>query len=403
MPPSLTTEPELPPQPEPAAVSPPPSLITDSRPVERRDALPNVYLLEGQASIRLRKLIKNTLFETQINYKFADGDISTFLRYKYYSRSFTYRIGLFDAIEFPEIGGGPSGDFERVRGGLFLLGVPRDYNHRYFWLLQDDRLTFGDSNDPDNRKNNLYTKLGFQYGTQFDERMNAIVGETRGRITPVLTAFRELGTQKGGLAAALTQSAEFSHGAYTYTKFETEALRRFDVSETTFLVSRGHVGIFLNRPEIDPAPLPRDRDGDGDIDPVPTFELYSVPQYELFRVGGREALRSIGENDNSIGTHELHLTNEYFVPVFRNRNYRLGPLSFNNLYAIGYTGAGTVGFDYNQITRTRDYIFDAGLGTEMSITVRDFDVLLSVIYAKTIKAPDELEGGKFRFSVRTIR
>jgi hypothetical protein len=390
-------------RPEPAAVAPAPTLLTDSGPVERRDALPNVYLLEGQASIRLRKLIKNTLFETQIDYKFVDGDISTFLRYKYYARDFTYRIGLFDAIEFPEIGGGPSGDFERVRGGLFLLGVPRDYNHRYFWLLQDDRLTFGDANDPDNRKNNLYTKLGFQYGTQFDERMNAIVGETRGRITPVLTAFRELGTQKGGLAAAITQSAELGHGAYTYTKLETEGLRRFDITETTFLVSRAHIGVFLNRPETEPVPQPRDRDGDGDIDPVPEFELYDVPQYELFRVGGREALRSIGENDDSIGTHEFHLTNEYFVPVFRNRDYDLGPLSFNNLYAIGYGGAGTVGFDYNQITKTDDYIFDAGLGAEMSITVRDFDVLFSFIYARAFKAPDELEGGKFRFSLRTIR
>src|SRR3954453_10822106 len=156
---------------------------------DRRDALPivNVYVPEGQASIRLRKLIKNVLFESQLDYKFVTGDISTFLRYKYYARNFTYKIGVFDTIEFPDIGATSTQEFQRVRGGLLLTEFPRDYNHRYFWLLQDDRLTFGEVTRADNRKNNVYTKLGFQYGTQFDEHLNQIVGETRGHILPVLT------------------------------------------------------------------------------------------------------------------------------------------------------------------------------------------------------------------------
>ena len=45
--------------------------------------------------------------------------------------------------------------FERVRGGLLLFELPRDYNNRYYWLLQDDRLTFGDVTNPDDRKNNI--------------------------------------------------------------------------------------------------------------------------------------------------------------------------------------------------------------------------------------------------------
>src|SRR5204862_2172340 len=104
---------------------------------------------------------------------------------------------------------------------------------RWFFLLQDDSLSFGDVNRPDNRKNNLYTKVGYQYGTQFDERMNAIVGEQRGRITPVLTAFREIGPQKTGIAAAVTQSAGTLGGDYTYTRFEAEGLRRFDLTSTS--------------------------------------------------------------------------------------------------------------------------------------------------------------------------
>src|ERR1700694_6105897 len=215
------------PAPEPAPVTPPP--VAHEPPVlsraaagtyDRRESLPlfNLYLPEGQASVRIRKLIKNVLFESQIDYRFVNGDISTFLRYKYYARNYTYKLGVFDSIGFPNIGARSTQEFERVRGGLLLIEFPRDYNRRYFALLEDDRLTFGDVTRVDNRHNNIYTKFGYQYGTQFDERLNAIVGETRGRVVPVLTAFREIGPQKLSFAVALTQSSKLSTGAYKYTK-----------------------------------------------------------------------------------------------------------------------------------------------------------------------------------------
>jgi len=225
----------------PAATQPTPPLSSVAASgYDRRDALPNIYLADGRASIRLRKLIRNVLFESQIDYKFVTGDISTFLRYKYYAQNFTYKIGVFDSITFGDIGSHQD-EFERTRGGLLLLAFPRDYNHRYFTLLEDDRLTFGDVTRVDNRKNNIYTKLGYQYGTEFDETLNAIVGEFRGRLIPVLTVFRELGPQKFSFAAAVTQGGRISTGDYKYTKLESEAIRRWDVSPTSFVVTRAHI------------------------------------------------------------------------------------------------------------------------------------------------------------------
>src|SRR5438067_1511531 len=210
-PPVPTTPPQAtPPEAPPPQPTPPLSPIAASG-YDRRDSLPNIYLADGRASIRLRKLIKNVLFESQIDYKFVTGDISTFLRYKYYAHDFTYKVGVFDTISFGAIGS-HTDEFERVRGGLLLFEVPRDYNHRFFTLLQDDRLTFGDVTRVDNRRNNIYTKLGYQYGTEFDEQLNAIVGEFRGRQIPVLTVFRDIGPQKLSLAVALTESAGHSTG-----------------------------------------------------------------------------------------------------------------------------------------------------------------------------------------------
>jgi hypothetical protein len=375
---------------------------------DRPDSLPNIniYLPEGRASLRLRKLIRNVLFETQLEYEFINGDISTYLRYKYYARNYTYRIGVFDSIEFPDpLDDDDTSEFERVRGALALVGFPRDNNRRYFWLLQGDSLSFGDLRNVDNKKKNFYTKVGYQFGTQFDERLNAIVGETRGRVTPVLTAFRDIGQQRTGYAIALTQTPnvsggefneeqdklEYSIGDYRYTKFEAEGLRRFDITGTSFIFTRLHIGAFAGYDEI-----PNREDN-------PAVERYSVPRYEMFRLGGREALKAIDEDDLSIGTHEAHLTNEFFVPIFRNRDYRTGALHWNTLYGITYLGAGSVGTAASDITRSDNFVVDAGIGAETSITIRDFEVLLAIIYAKTLRAPDELEGANLRFSIRTIR
>jgi hypothetical protein len=359
---------------------------------DRRDTLPNVYLADGRASIRLRKLIKNVLFESQIDYKFVTGDISTFLRYKYYAQGFTYKVAVFDSISFGAIGSHQD-EFERVRGGLLLLEFPRDYNHRYFTLLQDDRLTFGDITRVDNRKNNIYTKLGYQYGTEFDEQLNAIVGESRGRLLPVLTVFRDLGPQKFSFAAAITQAGKVSTGDYKYTKLETDAIRRFDVSPTSFLVTRAHAGTFLAKQFLC-----------ANTPDVPPVECYSIPGYEMFSLGGREALRSL-ETSNSVsdGTTEFDLTNEYFVPVFRNRDFRFHELHFNTAYAVAYTGVGNAGFAYRDVFRTRDFAIDAGVGTEMALTVRDFDVLVSILFSHTIRAPAERKSNKVEFSIHTIR
>jgi outer membrane protein assembly factor BamA len=257
----------------------------------------------------------------------------------------------------------------------------------------------------DNDKKNFYTKIAYQFGTQFDERLNAIVGETRGRQTPVLTAFRDIGPQRTGYAVAMTQTfnvaggdfndatgeMDYAVGDYKYTKLEAEGLRRFDITNTSFIFSRLHMGAFIGYDDI---PNREDR-----------FEIerYSVPRYEMFRLGGREALRAVDEDEFTIGTHELHVTNEYFRPIFRNRDYKMGVVHWNTLYGIAYLGAGSVGLEASQIFESDRFVADAGLGAEAALTIRDFEVLISFVVAQTFRAPDEIEGRNFRFSIRTIR
>ena len=400
LPPQTPVDQTNPSAPAPSDNQPPVLSGAASGTYDRRDSFPNVniYVPEGQASVRLRKLIRNVLFESQIVYKFIEGDISTFLRYKYYAHNFTYRLAIFDSITFPDFGKTSKKEFERVRGGLLLFELPRDYDNRYFWLIQDDRLTFGDPSVVDNRKNNIYTKLGYQFGTQFDERLNGIVGETRGRITPVLTAFRELGPQKFSLAAAVTESAKVQKGAYHYTKLEGEGIRRFDFTENTFFISRLHAGVFATRGKVC---LPTDT-GECAV-PTEPIERFTIPRYEMFSLGGREALRAVDDRTDTEGTHEAHLTNEYFFPVFRNKDLRTWALHWNTLYGIAYAGAGTVAFDSRDVFKTGHTFVDAGLGVESSISVRDFDVLLSVLYAHTLHAPENRKGGNILFSIRTVR
>jgi hypothetical protein len=391
--PQVTTDVPAPsPQPQPTPVA---------EPVEARDAFSNlnIYLPEGEFDIRLRRLIKNVLFEGQVSYNFVDGDISTFLRYKYYAKNVTYKIGVFDTLEFESIDDG-SGDFDRVRGALLQFEYPSNYDSRYFLLFQGDRLLFGDVDNPDNSNDNLYVKLGYQFGTPFDERLNSIVGESRGRATPVLTTYRDLGRQRLGFAIAATQSFDTA-GDYSYTKLEGEMIKRFDLGSTTFLVSRLHAGTFLAH---DPGELPSDL-GDTDLIDQPTY-LFSIPRYEYFRLGGRDSMKSL--DSDSRGTEEVHLSNELFAPVFRNRGYRTGSLTWTNLYGIVYAGAGSVGFDSDEAEllsgyKFGDLVIDAGLGFEASVELRDSEFLVSAIYARTVQSPEGLESNELRFAVRTKR
>lgn len=362
--------------------------------IDRGDPYPNanIYLPEGEFDIRVRKLIRNVLFEGQIEYQFVDGDISTYLRYKYYARRFTYKLSVFDSIEFRSIERS-SLDFDRVRGALLLLDVPRGSDDRYLVLFQNDDLSFGDTSRPDHDKSNLFIKLAWQYGTPFDERLNSIAGERRGRATPLLTAHRDVGPKKLGFVVSVSHSDPSFGSDFDYTKVESEALKRFDFGNNTLLVSRLHFGTILGEHEIERIPDP------GEEGTVPEVERYSVPRTEFFRIGGRGYLLAV---DSKIrGSEQIHLTNEYFVPIFRDRKSRRLGAEWNDFYAIVYTGVGSIAFAAGDLVD--DYVVDAGLGFEAALRIRDYDVILSAVFAKTVVAPSALEGDEFLFSVRTRR
>src|SRR5438094_940121 len=66
--PQPAPQPTPPSEPVPPETEPPVLSRAAGGAYERRESLPyfNLYLPEGQASVRLRKLIKNVLFESQI-------------------------------------------------------------------------------------------------------------------------------------------------------------------------------------------------------------------------------------------------------------------------------------------------------------------------------------------------
>ena len=66
-------------------------------------------------------------------------------------------------------------------------------------------------------------------------------------------------------------------------------------------------------------------------------------------------------------------------------------------------GTGNAGFEYRDLARTRDFAVDAGLGTETALTIRDFEVLLSVLVAHTIRGPEARKSNKVQFSIHTVR
>jgi hypothetical protein len=126
-----------------------------------------------------------------------------------------------------------------------------------------------------------------------------------------------------GLALALTSSIEAIGSEFKYHKLEGEMLKRFDYGNESVFFMRFHAGTFLGEEQLIP-----DED-----ETLETFDKFSIPRYELFKLGGRDLLKGV---DEVRGTDELRVTGEYFYPVFRNREYRKLGARISDLFLIGY-------------------------------------------------------------------
>ena len=347
----------------------------------------NFYLPEGRADIRLIKPIRNSLFENQINYNFVSGDISAFLRYKYYGRRATSTFSFFDSIEFEELERF-SNDFSRTRGGLYLQRRPINYYNRLYGLFEFDRLTFSKPVDhPDANRTNVYVKFGYQFGTPSDERSNALVGEARDRILNLFTAYRDIGPNGRGLSVAATYGFDFLGGDYRYVKAEMEALQAIALPHRNRLVVRLHAGYFPYKKTVLK-----------EFDPL-IGTPFSIPRYELFRLDGRQELK--GYRGSERGPDEAHLTAEYVLPMFVDESRRFLGMHWTSLHAVGYAGAGNVGNVGSIYTRIQDYKVDAGVGFEASISWRSYRALLGALAAKTVV--NGVGGPRLLITLRTYR
>ncbi|MGH9381342.1 MAG: hypothetical protein ACRD2Z_12110 [Thermoanaerobaculia bacterium] len=355
-------------------------------PAEERDdepLLPSVdfYFPEGQMDLKLQTLIKNAFYQGQVKYDFVDGDISAFLRYRYYGYSTIYQIGVFDAIEFPNLER-RSNDFTRTRGGLLLLQWPHSLHSRTFLLAELDRYTSNaESFRFSTNRTNTYVRLGHQIGTPNDRRSNAIVGESRAFSEELFTAYQKIGPGAFGLTGALTYAFDGLGGEFRYVKSELEMVKRFETSRRTFLIGRLHAGNFLySRPE--------EHDGQPPPDLEP-FEEFNIPRPEFFSLDGRDRLR--GLDGRFRGTEEIHSTWEFFTPWFLDADRRALGLTWQDWYWVLYGGVGTIGFDDDVYGDFDEYIPDLGIGFESSVRLKNHTFFLAGIVAHALHEEGGLE------------
>lgn len=346
----------------------------------------DLFFPEGELDLRVSRLVNKVFFEGQVKYNVLEGDITAFLRYRYYGYRRTLQFTIFDAVEFDDFEE-LSDEFSRVRGALALFQWPHDYNHRTFVLTEIDRIISNKSELRfSNNRTNTFVRLGYQLGTPRDPRSNALVGESRARVERLFTPFRAIGPRGAGLTTAATYGFDFGPGDFDYVKLEAEGLKRFNMGGRSFLIGRLHLGSI---------PI-ADRCIDGEIGTpcestpgLPEEDRLSVPRSELFRLDGRENLK--GLKDPLRGSYELHNTWELFFPGFLDRDFKAFGLEWNNWYWIVYGGFGNIGFDYDIYTQLDDYVADIGVGFETSFRLKKYTFFLSGLVAQSLNGQGEPE------------
>lgn len=348
----------------------------------RKGFLPrlDVFFPEGELDLRVSRLVRQVLFEGQLNYNFLEGDITAFLRYRYYGYKRTYQLSVFDALEFDDLEE-LSDEFSRVRGILGLVSWPHDFHRRTFLLLELDRLI---SNKEElrfsNNQTNTFVRVGYQRATPRDDRSARLVGERRARIERVFTPFRQIGPGDIGFTAAATYGFDVGFGDFDYVQLEAEALRRFKLPGRKSLVGRARAGTFPHVEQV--------RELDDELG-VTEADLFSVPRQELFRLDGRENLKGLGERLR--GTEEIQTTWELFWPWFLEQERKTGPFVWNNWYWVLYAGVGNIGFDSSVFTELGDYLPDVGFGFESSFQIKKYSFFLSGIVAQNLQASGGIE------------
>jgi hypothetical protein len=362
---------------------------------ERREETPgdtgflprlDVFFPEGDLDLRASRLANKVYFEGQVKYNFIDGDITAFLRYRYYGLKQTFQITGFDSIEFDSLEEF-SDEFERVRGFLVLTQWPHDYHHRTSLLFELDRIISNkDELRFDNNRTNTYLRLGYQIGTPDDPRSNAIVGERRAVVDRLFTPFRRIGPGDNGLSAAVTWGFDFGPGDFDYVKVEAEGLKRFEVGKGRFLVGRVRAGTF---PYERLAPGAEER---------PEPDRYTIPRAELFRLDGRTNLKGVSERTR--GTEQLYTTWEMFFPWFVDDHRRFLRLDWQNWYWVLYGGLGATGFETDVFTDSEAYYPDLGIGFESSFRYKRYTFFLSGVVAHAFRGDGDVEA---QLSIKSYR
>ena len=297
---------------------------------------------KGDLDLRVNRLINKTFFEGQVKYNFINGDITAFLRYRYYGYKRTTQFTVFDAIEFDDI------DEDVLRATSTACAEPccccsgrTATTSRTFGLVEIDRISTNKGERGSDflvrrDRTNTFVRLGYQVGTPGRGRGRA---PSRARPGPAPSGCSPPSASSGPATPRFTGRAHLRLRAgdrglrlRQVRVRGPEAVRRQRAG--TFLVGRLHGGTF-------PYSATRIRD---DPPPTPTRST-SSPSPDPRSSGSTAARTSRGSANAGAAPRNFSPPGSIFFPGSSRRHHQFLRLDWQNWYWIFYTGLGTIGFD----------------------------------------------------------
>lgn len=308
-----------------------------------------IDLPEAEIEFTIEEDHKRHKVEATIGYDFVSRDVESYFRYIMKGRLFFHHVSAYDKMAFnPRFN--KKAKWERRSGAGLMTEIIWSRYFRTYHGFNADWLSFSDRISSSNH----YFSLAFHFGQGGYQRSKLLLGEVQSSGRIYFRGDLPRNALDRHYIILGSHGVKWFDGDYEYLRTETELEYEYEVFGDHRILLRGFIGF-----------------SDGIDEP---------PDYFLYTLGSRESLR--GRKGGKLQKALAVGTMDYFWPLTGEFDARMGRLTWNRFWLMGYLGSAQTGDDLQILKHASGFVGDAGFGIGARVKWKDHPFNVTAFVAR---------------------